>query len=57
MSETEISNTQTKQNLLNPRYLSGRRFSQERDRSMYETQATRKKVGENHVIKEFRKER
>jgi hypothetical protein len=57
MSETAISNTQTKQNLLNPRYLSGRRFSQERGRNKYESQAPGKKVGENHVIKEFRKER
>jgi hypothetical protein len=57
MSETEISNTQTKQNLLNQRYLSGWRLSQERGGSMYEAQAPKKKVGENHVIKEFGKER
>jgi hypothetical protein len=40
-----------------PRYLSDQRLNQERGRGMYEAQAPRKKVGENHVIKEFRKER
>jgi hypothetical protein len=57
MSETEISNTVSKQNFLIQKYLSGQSLSQERERSKYVTQGPNKKVGENHVIKEFRKEK
>jgi hypothetical protein len=45
-SETGISNTQSKQNLLNQKYLSGLPLSQERERSMYEAQGPRKRWGQ-----------